>query len=107
MGLFDFLKKWKKKKEAEAPEGTLDPSQVDPSEINPPPTRFTEEYQEFLAGIEAGVREQVRTSGEESTEEPCEGDGAQEPCESENAQESCEEAETDTVEEAKEEADEE
>jgi hypothetical protein len=51
MGLFDFLKR--KKKEAEAAPGevfSLD--DVDPSVIDPPETRYTQEYQDFLASKE-------------------------------------------------------
>ena len=56
MGLFDFLKRKKKRAQAAAeseaePLGRLD--DVDPAMIDPPETRYTEEYQDFLAGQEA------------------------------------------------------
>ena len=54
MGLFDFLKRKKKTGEA-APEADalLDLSDVDPAAIDPPETRYTQEYQDFLAQQEA------------------------------------------------------
>ena len=54
MGLFDFLKRKKKTGEA-APEADalLDLSDVDPAEIDPPETRYTQEYQDLLAQQEA------------------------------------------------------
>ena len=49
MGLFDFLKRKKKTGEA-APEADalLDLNDVDPAMIDPPETRYTQEYQDFL-----------------------------------------------------------
>ena len=54
MGLFDFLKRKKKTGEA-APEADalLDLNDVDPAMIDPPETRYTQEYQDFLAQQEA------------------------------------------------------
>ena len=46
MGLFDFLKK-KKNVEA-APEGTIDLGAEELPGIDPPETRFTQEYKDFL-----------------------------------------------------------
>ena len=48
MGLFDFLKRKKKEKKA-APDKVLSLDDVDPSAIDPPETRYTQEYQDFLA----------------------------------------------------------
>ncbi len=60
MGLFDFLKKKKKKKEDAAPgseaEEAMEAAVLDDSQlegIEPPETRFTEEYREYLAAQEA------------------------------------------------------
>ena len=54
MGLFDFLKR-KTKKEDAAPEAenAIDFSEVDLSVVDPPETRFTQEYKEFLETQEA------------------------------------------------------
>ncbi len=54
MGLFDFLKRKKKTGEA-APEADalLDLNDVDPAAIDPPETRYTQEYQDFLAQQES------------------------------------------------------
>ena len=69
MGWFDFLKRKKKGAQA-APEseaeelGRLD--DVDPAMIDPPESRYTEEYQDFLAEQEAaGARE---SAAEEESE---------------------------------------
>ncbi len=54
MGLFDFLKK-KTKNESEVVERSM-PTTLegfDPSTVVPPDTRFTQEYQDFLAAQEA------------------------------------------------------
>lgn len=78
MGLFDFLKSKKKKAEEAAAEAeepvALDDSQLDG--IEPPETRYTEEYKEYLAAQEAareaaeGVRGPAGEAGEaEETEE--------------------------------------
>ena len=50
MGLFDFLKRKKKRAEAaqEEAENTIDFSEADLSTVDPPETRFTQEYQDFL-----------------------------------------------------------
>ncbi len=52
MGFFDFLKS--KKKKAEAEKAEVLGLEVDPADIDPPETRYTEEYQEFLEAQEAG-----------------------------------------------------
>ncbi len=53
MGLLDFFRTRKKKKELaarSAPERlVVDLNDVDPAAINPPETRFTQEYKDFLA----------------------------------------------------------
>lgn len=53
MGLLDFFRTRKKKKELAArsvPERLMvDLNDVDPAAINPPETRFTQEYKDFLA----------------------------------------------------------
>ncbi len=51
MGFFDFLKPKKKKREA-APGEVFSLDDVDPSVIDPPETRYTQEYQDFLASKE-------------------------------------------------------
>ena len=68
MGFFDFLKSKKKKAEAEAEKAEVLPLEMDPADIDPPETRYTEEYREFLETQEAGER-----SGELPEEEnaPC------------------------------------
>ena len=54
MGLFDFLKRKKKTGEAApAAAALLDLNDVDPAMIDPPETRYTQEYQDFLAQQEA------------------------------------------------------
>ena len=56
MGLFDFLK-CKKKQSTAAPESepaeVVSLDDVDLSGIEPPETRYTQEYQEYLAAQEA------------------------------------------------------
>lgn len=52
MGFFDFLKS--KKKKAEAEKAEVLGLEVDPADIDPPETRYTEEYREFLEAQEAG-----------------------------------------------------
>ena len=56
MGLFDFLKR-KKQDNTAAPEpeasGFVTLDDVDPAVIDPPETRYTQEYQDFLAQQEA------------------------------------------------------
>ena len=56
MGFFDFLKSKKKKAEAEAEKAEVLGLEVDPADIDPPETRYTEEYREFLETQEAGER---------------------------------------------------
>ena len=58
MGLFDFLKSKKKKDEPASQEeaGSVTELVVDPAGIDPPETRYTQEYQDFLASREDGVR---------------------------------------------------
>ena len=58
MGLFDFLKRKKKEKEdvdVAAAGEVLSLDDVDPAAIDPPETRYTQEYQDFLAEQEAGT----------------------------------------------------
>ena len=59
MGFFDFLRK--KKKDEAAPEketdGLTSLDDVDLSGIEPPETRYTQEYRDFLAEQEAKARE--------------------------------------------------
>ena len=52
MGLFDFLKR-KKKPQETAPEELIDIGGADLSGIEPPETRYTQEYRDFLAEREA------------------------------------------------------
>ena len=68
MGFFDFLKSKKKKAEAEAEKAEVLGLEVDPADIDPPETRYTEEYRKFLETQGAGER-----SGELPEEEnaPC------------------------------------
>jgi hypothetical protein len=54
MGFFDFLKS--KKKKAEAEKAEVLGLEVDPADIDPPETRYTEEYREFLETQETGER---------------------------------------------------
>ena len=54
MGLFDFLKKKRQDADAETERGlpvTLEG--FDPDAVTPPDTRYTQEYQDFLAAQEA------------------------------------------------------
>lgn len=60
MGLFDFLKRKKKPQETapEAePEALIDIGGADLSGIEPPETRYTQEYRDFLAEREAAEAE--------------------------------------------------
>ena len=76
MGFFDFLKSKKKKAEVAARVEKMQRlDDVDPAEINPPETRFTEEYREFLETLEA--------------DEPCKTIAADDPCEAPTADEPC------------------
>ena len=56
MGFFDFLKSKKKKAEAEAEKAEVLGLEVDPADIDPPETRYTEEYREFLENRETAER---------------------------------------------------
>ena len=70
MGLFDFLKR-KKKKEADPENEIADTEElgvIDPPEIEPPETRYTQEYQDFLKSQEQ-AEEDRELSGETSDEE--------------------------------------
>ena len=70
MGLFDFLKK-KKKSEAIPGNEAADADQlgvIAPPEIEPPETRYTQEYQDFLKSQEQ-AEEDRELSGETSDEE--------------------------------------
>ena len=53
MGLFDFLKSKKKKEEAPAEAEVLPLDSSELAGIEPPETRYTQEYQDFLASREA------------------------------------------------------
>ena len=55
MGLFTFLKRKNRDAEAAKTE-TLTALDVDPAMIDPPETRYTKEYQAFLAEQEAAGR---------------------------------------------------
>ncbi len=70
MGLFDFLKKKKKTGAAgrEESEGGEELSVILPPETEPPETRYTQEYQDFLAALEEDER-----AGEESEDPADEG----------------------------------
>ena len=80
MGLFDFLKRKKKKKNVEIERSmpvTLDG--FDPSTVVPPDTRYTQEYQEFLAAQEAaGQKRELSDTAEPSAEENAPEEGI--PC---------------------------
>ena len=55
MGLFSFLKRKKKKPAPETePEELLPLDEAGLEGIDPPETRYTQEYQDFLASQEAG-----------------------------------------------------
>lgn len=86
MGLFDF---WKKRRKKAVPQGeTAELSGVDPGEIVPPETRYTPEYQEFLAAREA--EERGRASAEEEKNEPeCGGQAGPQPFPEEENKEVC------------------
>lgn len=83
MGLFDFLKK-KTKSENETVERSM-PTTLegfDPSTVVPPDTRFTQEYQDFLAAQEAaGQNRELSETADAAAEGMPEGDsGEGEPC---------------------------
>lgn len=59
MRLFDFFRSKRKKKKAGPAAETMDLSGVDPAELVPPETKYTREYQAFLAS-----REEREASGE-------------------------------------------
>ncbi len=66
MGLFDFLKRKKDTDEAarrDEADGLLS-LDADLSGIDPPETRFTQEYQDFLASQEAAGRDAVPSEEE-------------------------------------------
>ena len=81
MGLFDFLKRKKKKAAPEAPR--VDLGSVDLSQTEDLETRYTEEYREYLAAQETGeARAAGETPAEAAPEAPapeedggCGGDG--------------------------------
>ena len=59
MGLFDFLKSKKKKNEAKEENETAGLAGLDDADLSglePPETRYTEEYREFLASMENAER---------------------------------------------------
>ena len=57
MGLFDFLKR--KKKTDEASDGPIDLGADALPGVDPPETRFTQEYRDFLEGLEKVQSEEV------------------------------------------------
>ena len=68
MGFFDFLKSKKKKAAAEAEKAEVLELEVDAAGIDPPETRYTEEYREFLENREAAERNAALTDEENA---PC------------------------------------
>lgn len=78
MKLFDFFRSRRKKKKTgpmSEPVELEDLSSVDPAELDPPETRFTREYEEFLNTLEAEER-----SGEAAGETEAEAEtGKAEP----------------------------
>ena len=70
MGLFDFLKKKKKDEPVPGEEtGGVTELVVDPAGIDPPETRYTQEYRDFLASGEAGERLEEAPGEAEEEEE--------------------------------------
>ena len=68
MGLLDFLKSKKRKKESGE---VLSLGDVDSLEIDPPETRYTQEYRDFLASREAAEKGPADAAGDPAaTEEP-------------------------------------
>ena len=68
MGLFDFLKKKKGKESPENEKGEVTALDFDPGEIDPPETRYTQEYADFLASREAAPSDE---EGKELQKEEC------------------------------------
>ncbi|MBR4435802.1 MAG: hypothetical protein IKS90_06885 [Clostridia bacterium] len=68
--LFKAKKKQKKKEEATRAfdlanyGNTVNTFTVDPSDIDPPKTRYTEEYQEFVENMEATIKERKTAEAE-------------------------------------------
>ena len=102
MGFRDWLKAKKKKRQQERMEkrqaeeqaersfvltGNNSGFSVDPADINPPETRFTDEYREFLEKQEAAAAKAERLAQERLNEE-CEADLA---AKAEDVQNACEE----------------
>lgn len=59
MKLFDFFRSRRKKKKTgpmSEPVELTDLGSVDPAELDPPETRFTREYEEFLTTLEEGEK---------------------------------------------------
>ena len=73
MGLIAFLKsKFGKNKEEKKTENDVVMTlKADPADIDPPETRFTEEYREFLETQEAAQRSAAPTAEDFPAEEPC------------------------------------
>ena len=72
MGFFDFLKKKKKNDEPVPEKGADAPASlddVDLSGVEPPETRYTQEYQDFLAEQEAARRETAPIAAEGAARE--------------------------------------
>ena len=62
MGLFDFLKKKKGKESPENEKGEVTALDFDPGEIDPPETRYTQEYADFLASREAAPSDEEKSA---------------------------------------------
>ncbi len=72
MGLFDFLKSKKKRRKKAAgseADGVMRLDAVDLSGTEPIETRYTQEYQDFLASQEAAAKEKSAASDAETTED--------------------------------------
>lgn len=82
MGLFDFFRNMRKKKKIEDTEverslpQTLDG--FDPNAVTPPDTRYTQEYQDFLAAQEAGGQNR-ELSGTDGTDAGAESPAGETP----------------------------
>ena len=77
MGLFDFFRSKKKKEKAAAEreaEALASLNDVDPSEIDPPETRYTQEYRDYLTAQEAAAQ------SSRSADAPCAAADEAESC---------------------------
>ncbi len=71
MGVFDFLKSKKKKEKAVSrieAENLLDLNDVDLSGAEPPESRYTQEYQDFLAEQERAAQRSEAADAEQTGE---------------------------------------